>query len=182
VPALLLILIFIWSRDVLAGHGPPLLLDTIKGAVIALATLALSLAGISAAVAPSRREWRLLPVSNDAASAVRRRVMVLAIVVAADIFLWTTLTNEAKSPEFITVYAMLACAARALALLPLLRGRLWRLQAFGVTPESGSRRPSRIWIVARIIAGAAAVGSVAAAALGYADLRCSSLAASRPLW
>ena len=162
-PIMLLILIYIWNRSVLDGQGGPLLLDTIKGAVIALATLALSLAGISAAVAPSRREWRLLPESNESATVIRARVMILAIVVAADVFLWTALTNETKSPEFITVYAMLACAARALALLPLLHGRLRRLQTFGVSAESDARRPSRIWMAARITAGAAA-------GLGYADL------------
>jgi small-conductance mechanosensitive channel len=96
--------------------------------------------------------------------------MILAIVVAADLFLWTALTNEPKSPEFITVYAMLACAARALALMPLLRGRLWRLQAFGFGPDAAPRSPSRLWMAARIVAGGAAVGAILAAGLGYADL------------
>lgn len=169
-PALVLTLVYVWAKNMLDGQGAPLFMDMLRGAVIALATLAMSLAGISAAVAPSRREWRLLPVSSQAASAIRRRAMAMAIIVAIDLFLWTALANDAKSPEFVTMYAIIACTTRALALIPLLRGNLWRLQAYGQRDPDEPRRASRFWLLARLVAGGGAFASVIAALLGYADL------------
>lgn len=175
-PSAVILVIYLWTERELAGMGAPLLIDAVAGAAIGLSVTLLAYAGLSAALTPGDPPWRLLPVRDAAAHTIRARALVFAIVSAIDVFLWTALASVVKSPEFMTVYAMAACGARALTLLPLLQGRLWRLKPeTAPTPAATDeplprRRRSPVWALIRLAAGAAALGAVVAAATGYADL------------
>jgi len=173
IPAAVLAVVYIWFERELAGFGTPLLADVIAGAALGLALAALAYAGLSAAFAPDGPEARLVPVGDEAAHAIRRRAMLFAGVAAVDLFIWTALASMAKSPQFLTVYAMAACGARALALLPLLSGSLWRPETpAGPAEPDGTEASdaSRFWLIGRIVVGVAALGAVVDAALGYAEL------------
>ncbi len=173
IPALLMAILYFWSRHALGALGAPLFGDAIAGAAIGLAIISLAYAGLSAALTPERPDWRLLPVSSAAARAIRHRGVLFAVVGAVDVFVWTALAHEPKSPEFMTIYAIVACSLRALALAPLLRGRLWRLMdapTGNADAQPEPRRRNPLWLLARILLGLAAFGAVAAAGLGYADL------------
>lgn len=170
IPTLWLVLLVVWAEDAFANQGAPLLLNTIRGAAIALICLSVSLAGISATLTPQHSKWRSLPVSDEAAYAIRRLVMILAIFVATDLFLWNAFTSEVKTPELLTVYALISCIARTLAILPLLHGRLWRLTDPAPDPGALPKRPSRLWLLVRLMIGAMTIASVIAAATGYSEL------------
>ncbi|MEQ9122177.1 MAG: hypothetical protein RIM80_06380, partial [Alphaproteobacteria bacterium] len=179
IPAAVLAVVHIWFARELAGLGAPQFADAIAGATLGLALVALAYAGLSAAFAPDDPDARLVPVGDEAAYAIRRRAMLFAGVAAVDLFIWTALASMAKSPQFLTVYAIAACGARALALLPLLRSGLWRSEtparadkADGTedADEAEAKEASRIWLIARIVVGIAAIGAVVDAALGYAEL------------
>ena len=177
IPAGLMAILYFWSGDTFVGLGAPVLADALGGAAIGLAMTLLAHAGLGAALTPQRPLWRLLPVADAAAVAIRRRGVLFAFVAAFDLFLWAALASQAKSAEFMTIYAMIACGVRAAALMPLLRGRLWEFQDEAALPPltppadgAAARQRNPLWLFARIGLGFAAVGAVAAAGLGYADL------------
>lgn len=173
VPTLLIIVLFFWLRDELSGLPTPILTNILEGAAAGLGLVALAYAGLNAALTPDAPAWRLLPVSDRSARAITRRALLFAAVSAVDVFFVLALRDEAASPAFLTVYAVISCFARALALAPLLSGRLWRLYtptgSAGADPNAGERPRSFIWAAARLALAAAAFGAVAASLFGYAE-------------
>ncbi|MGZ0190056.1 MAG: mechanosensitive ion channel family protein, partial [Alphaproteobacteria bacterium] len=178
IPAAVIAILYYWSIDALASTGDPQLANVITGGTMGLMIVILAYAGLSAALAPNYPAWRLVPLTDQAARAVRNRGAFFALVAAADFFLWTALEGQEKSPEFMTIYAIVTCGFRALAILPLLRGRLWRL-VDETTPANGEanastdrpmKKRSVFWAVARIVVGLATISAIIAGGLGYADL------------
>jgi len=175
IPAAAMTIIYVWSRNEVAGVGAPLLADALEGLTIGLAMVALAYAGLSAALTPNHPDWRVLTVSDEAARKIRFRGLVFAAISALDVFVWTALQTVPKSAEFLSVYAVVACGARALALLPLLRSSIWtrvseqpEAAEAPETPEAKTRDP--FWLAARIAAALLLLGAVGAALLGYAEL------------
>jgi potassium efflux system protein len=178
IPVSVIAILYYWSIDALAGIGDPKLANVITGGTMGLMIVILAYAGLSAALTPNYPAWRLVPLTNESSRAVRKRGTFFAFVVAADLFLWTALDGQAKSSEFMTIYAIVTCGLRALAILPLLRSRLWRLvdetvptnAPADVSTDQPVKKRSTFWAIARMVVGLATISAIIAGGLGYADL------------
>ncbi len=79
-----------------------------------------------AVLSPEDHRWRILPVTEEGAQILSRRVLIVAIYVAIVGFVdWTAAFGEAPTSEFLAVERLLTNSGGAALILWLLPGRFW---------------------------------------------------------
>ncbi len=108
---------------------------TTGSSFLAFLVLRLSLSGMvffviwglaRAVLSPEDHRWRVLPVTEEGAQILSRRVLIVAIYVALVEFVgWTPAFGEAPTSEFLAVERLLTNSVAAALVLWLLPGRFW---------------------------------------------------------
>jgi small-conductance mechanosensitive channel len=96
-----------------------------------------------AVLAPDLPAWRLTSISPENSRAISRRILLLAVIFAADIFLKDAGKSLPVSPELISVFAFFFTSLESLCVIDLARGRLWETREdiaedSAETPESAA--------------------------------------------
>lgn len=127
---------------------------------------------IRAALAPHNGPWRLPNFSNDAASGIWRRSLVLLTTLHVALFLIQIAQNLSITPELHSGFALVFSVLIATNLLALLRRAYWEPEAPG-SAELGEDDDSRTGIdpatVLRWLLILVAVSSVGFAVVGYSE-------------
>lgn len=141
-----------------------LFMHVVRGALLAAGAFVLAASFTQAVLAPRLPAWRLTELPPDKARAIAGLINLLAAIVAADIFLFSTLKGLDVSAEFTTVYLSISTVLEALGLLALSAGRLWN----GETAAADTL--ARFWRGLRRLIALLAVIAIAATLIGYGHL------------
>ncbi len=153
------------SQGLLVGYFAREVLGIAVGLSAFLAIRALSRAALS----PFAPEWRIMPIGDDAAPEIHRRVAVIGMLFAVDLALALPVPEDAVSAQTRAVYQFLFGAAYSALFLSLLHRARWRFAP--VEPESAEdERPSRLWPAVRVLAALVAIAIPVAALLSYHSL------------
>ncbi len=132
--------------------------------------LLLVLGMTSAALSPSRPEWRVLPFTNDSARRLSYSIRRLMIIGLPLDFIFVALVHSGVGREAVTaVSALILATIVALLALPALGNSAWQ----AARPE-GSGLPRMVggtwWSIARLLLSLAVLSSIGFALAGYATL------------
>jgi small-conductance mechanosensitive channel len=154
--------------------------EALAALALALILVVLAMALPRAALAPYLPAWRLTPIRPEQGRIICRRITILAVVYAVDVFLNRTAPPDA-SAEMISFYALVSNGIEGGLLLLLVSGGLWRLQPVPEAPagealpaaaEAGA--PGRpllgFWFTVRLLIGVAAAAGIVAALVGFSRL------------
>ena len=127
-----------------------------------------------AVLAPELPAWRLIPVSQQNARRVSRRITVLAAVFGGDIFLVVSSRDLVPSHELIALYTLLASTLEVGCILALVHGNLWAHEGAVEQAESGAvvsklRGRWGFWTTLRRVVVLVALAVAAAALAGYSN-------------
>ncbi len=137
------------------------------GAVLIFYVLCVALT--HAVLNPGLAHWRLFPLPSRAASAIARRIALLAGLMALDGFLRHATTDARPSPALLAVYGLLLHSGEALLLFALTRGWLWRREGASATDVHPSVA-RRLFSVARWLTAVLSLLVVVALLWGYGNL------------
>lgn len=161
------------------AKADPALAGTLAGHVVAnlslvLVFLILTIAFTRAVLAPDLPQWRLTAIAPPAAKSLSRRIILLAVVYALDVFFSRVSREMAVSSDLLAVYAMAMGALEATGIVALMQERIWRAEgqpageAVPAAPPRSGRRQA--FTVVRFAVGAVAIAGVVAASAGYVRL------------
>lgn len=161
--------VWLIGKLLLASH-PPAPIDTlIPDAVLRLVLLLLVFGMTSAGLSPQRPEWRVLPLTDDAAHYLSQALRRLFSVSLPLEFIYLALTRGDGRDAVAAVGAVVLTSVVAVLSLPALSNRAWR----AARPE-GSELPPMIggtwWTVARLALVVAVFSSIVFSLIGYATL------------
>ncbi|WP_193369599.1 mechanosensitive ion channel family protein [Pelagibius marinus] len=152
-------------------------LISILFAVLAFFSLAWALP--YAVLSPDLPQWRLLPVSPENARKLGWRFTLLAALFAVRIFMTAAHAQIGVSDSYYSLATFLLSFLPALVLIDMSRQRFWHrvarqpeedeTEAGGAAPAAAAPQ-SAFWHFVRRLVALAAVVSIFAALLGYADL------------
>jgi len=116
-----------------------------------------------AALAPESPEWRIVPVTEDGAVVLSRRIAVIAIFTGAIIFLDTEARGEGiNSPEFVAVGSIFADTILAGLLLTLIPAQYWE--------HAEDKAGDFAWTAIRALVGIFLISTPFVVLAGYAML------------
>jgi len=143
---------------------------------LALIFFALVAGLVRAALAPDTPAWRLTALTPEGARTTGRRIVVLAAIVAVDIFLSRSTRELDLGPEVKQLYGLVVNTLEGVGILFLMGARQWRGGELRDPDEdvrvetATARRPSRFWLLARGAVASIAMVGIAAAFIGYGAL------------
>jgi potassium-dependent mechanosensitive channel len=155
----------------LSASQPPSPIDMLVPEFVSRVVMLLLVFGMtSAALSPTRPEWRVLPFTDDAAHRLSysiRRLMVIGLTLD---FIYVAFVHSGVGREAVAaVSALVLATIVALLTLPALGNRAWQ----AARPE-GSGLPRMVggtwWSIARLLLSAAVLSSIGFALAGYATL------------
>ena len=127
-------------------------------------------------LAPDLPAWRLVPFSPEKSRQISHYIGLLAGIVALDIFFDLATRGVLLSDQLTSSYIFLTNSLESVIILALMRGALWR----GSEPPSATEPEQEaaggdvlaraFWPSLRLAVAAAAVASVAASLVGYANV------------
>lgn len=178
VPSVFLVVIVVRANSessLMTGLFAQMAIAACFAAIMVILAWALSRAVLS----PELPAWRVLPFSAAHARTISRRIVYLAAVFAADIFLIVSARQMDISDPLTSLYTLVISAMEAFGILLLIQGKLWIWEEEGPSatavsvPEAGEaeRAPRwRFWPLLRRLIGLLALGAIASALGGYANL------------
>ena len=162
--------VWLIGKLLLASLPPPPIDSLVPELVSRVVMLLLVLGMTSAALSPSRPEWRVLPFTDDSARRLSysiRRLMIIGLTLD---FIYVAFVRSGVGREAVAaVSALLLATIVALLTLPALGNRAWQ----AARPE-GSNLPRMVggtwWSIARLLLSLAVLSSIGFALAGYATL------------
>ena len=155
----------------LSATQPPPPIDSLVPELASRVIMLLLVFGMtSAALSPSRPEWRVLPFTDAAAYRLSHSIRRLMIVGLTLDFIYVAFVRSGVGREAVAaISALLLASIVALLALPALGNRAWQ----AARPE-GSNLPKMVggawWSIARLLLSLAVLSSIGFALAGYATL------------
>lgn len=165
IPALILGALLSWAslpKNLL--NEPVAQVYALFGMVLIFYILCVAL--VYAVLNPGLPQWRLFPLTSQAADALSRRIVLLAGLLALDGFLRNAMTNAPQSsPELQAVYGLLFHSSEALVLFALTRNWLWQREE-EASPGKATKA-QRLFVFSRKLTAGAAWLVILALLSGY---------------
>ncbi|MCP5368979.1 MAG: mechanosensitive ion channel family protein [Hyphomicrobiales bacterium] len=180
IPALIIIGFMVWfSRPNALVTGA--LSDLVLASLLAALILVLASALPRALLTPNFPAWRLTDLSPEQGREICRRINLLALVFATNQFFQRALQDFDTSPELRSAFFLVMSVLQGLALIQLVRDRLWHVEPAEVAEASGEgesdealarrlERRRKWWTFLRHAVAVAAVLAIVAAMAGYISL------------